>query len=144
MQRERASIPKVGLIIRSLDDYIEKRVKRDKRVRSLQEISKKPCEEFKTVNSILLTKYCSHHTEISTKDIVTLHVAGVVVIFLLVFFVVISIFGDIALGPSSLFTLVGLILQRPVKNPQRLWCVSVTLQLFLQKNNPATQPPVLG
>jgi hypothetical protein len=32
----------------------------------------KPFEEFKTVNSILLTKYCSHHTEISTKDIVTL------------------------------------------------------------------------
>jgi len=31
----------------------------------------KPFEEFKTVNSILLTKYCSHHTEISTKDIVT-------------------------------------------------------------------------
>ena len=40
-------------------------------MRSLQEISKKPFEEFKTVNSILLTKYCSHHTEISTKDIVT-------------------------------------------------------------------------
>jgi len=38
---------------------------------SLQEISKKPCEEFKIVNSILLTKYCSHRTEISTKDIVT-------------------------------------------------------------------------
>jgi hypothetical protein len=32
----------------------------------------KPFEEFKTVNSILLTKYCSHRTEISTKDIVTL------------------------------------------------------------------------
>jgi hypothetical protein len=28
--------------------------------------------EFKTVNSILLAKYCSHRTEISTKDIVTL------------------------------------------------------------------------
>ena len=40
-------------------------------MRSLQEISKKPCEEFKIVNSILLTKYCSHRTEISTKDIVT-------------------------------------------------------------------------
>jgi hypothetical protein len=40
MQRERASIPKVGLVIRSLDDYIEKREKRDKRVRSLQEIPK--------------------------------------------------------------------------------------------------------
>ncbi len=66
------AIPKVGLVIRSLDDLIEKRVKRDKRVRSLQEISKKLCEEFKTINSILLTKYCSHRTEISTKDIVTL------------------------------------------------------------------------
>ena len=32
----------------------------------------KPFGEFKTVNSILLTKYCSHRTEISTKDIVTL------------------------------------------------------------------------
>jgi hypothetical protein len=31
----------------------------------------KPFREFKTVNSILLTKYCSHRTEISTKDIVT-------------------------------------------------------------------------
>ena len=31
----------------------------------------KPFGEFKTVNSILLTKYCSHRTEISTKDIVT-------------------------------------------------------------------------
>ena len=60
MQRERASIPMVGLVIRSLDDSIEKRV------RSLEEISKKPCEEFKTINSILLTKYCSHRTEIST------------------------------------------------------------------------------
>ena len=30
-----------------------------------------PFGEFKTVNSILLTKYCSHRTEISTKDIVT-------------------------------------------------------------------------
>ncbi len=51
-----------------------KESKETKRVRSLQEISKKPCEEFKTVNSILLTKYCSHHTEISTttRDIVTL------------------------------------------------------------------------
>jgi hypothetical protein len=27
--------------------------------------------EFKTRNSVLLTKYCSHHTEISTKDILT-------------------------------------------------------------------------
>ncbi len=61
---------KVGLVIRSLDDVIEKRAKR---ARSLQqEISTKPCEEFKTVKSILLTKYCCHHTEISTKDIVTL------------------------------------------------------------------------
>jgi hypothetical protein len=32
----------------------------------------KPFGGFKTVNSILLTKYCSHRTEISTKDIVTL------------------------------------------------------------------------
>jgi hypothetical protein len=31
----------------------------------------KPFGGFKTVNSILLTKYCSHCTEISTKDIVT-------------------------------------------------------------------------
>ena len=31
----------------------------------------KPFGEFKTVNSILLTKYCSHSTEKSTKDIVT-------------------------------------------------------------------------
>ena len=71
MQRKRASILKVGLVFRSLDDKIEKRVKRDKRVRSLQEISTKPCEEFKTVNSISLTKYCSHRTEIFMKDIVT-------------------------------------------------------------------------
>jgi hypothetical protein len=52
-----------------------KESKETKRVRSLQEISKKPCEEFKTVNSILLTKYCSHHTEISTKDIVAVVMA---------------------------------------------------------------------
>ena len=32
----------------------------------------KPFREFKTVDSILLTKYCSHRTEISTKDIVIL------------------------------------------------------------------------
>ena len=37
MQREKASISKFGLVIRSLDDSIEKRVKR---VRSLQKISK--------------------------------------------------------------------------------------------------------
>jgi hypothetical protein len=46
--------------------------KKSKRVRSLEEISRKPFGEFKTINSILMTKYCSHHTEISTKDIVTL------------------------------------------------------------------------
>jgi hypothetical protein len=57
-------------VFRCLDR--EKSQKRQKRVRSLQEISKKLSEEFKTVNSILLTKYCSHRTEISTKDIVTL------------------------------------------------------------------------
>ena len=51
MQKERASILKVGLVIWSLDDWIEKRVS------SLEEISKKPFGEFKTVNSILLTKY---------------------------------------------------------------------------------------
>ncbi len=69
MQKEMASIPKVGLIIRSLDDQSwEKREKSEISGRDLQ----KPFGEFKTVNFILLTKYCSHHTEISTKDIVTL------------------------------------------------------------------------
>ena len=43
------------------------RIEWDLQERDLQ----KPFGEFKTVNSILLTKYCSHRTEISTKDIVT-------------------------------------------------------------------------
>jgi hypothetical protein len=47
-----------------------------KELRKESEISgrdlQKPFGEFKTINSILLTKYCSHRTEISTKDIVTL------------------------------------------------------------------------
>jgi hypothetical protein len=38
----------------------------------MEERSLKTFEEFETVNSILLTKYCSHRTEISTKDNVTL------------------------------------------------------------------------
>jgi hypothetical protein len=38
MQRKRASIPKVRLVIRSLDEKIKKR---DKRVRSLEERSPK-------------------------------------------------------------------------------------------------------
>ncbi len=44
---------------------------KSKIMRSEEEIPRKPFGEFKTINSILLTKYCSHHTEISTKDIVT-------------------------------------------------------------------------
>jgi len=48
---------------------------RSREEREKSEISgrdlRKPFWEFKTVNSILLTKYCSHRTEISTKDIVT-------------------------------------------------------------------------
>ena len=51
MQREMASIPKVGLVIRSLD--LSKREKSEISGRDLQ----KSFEEFKTVNSILLTKY---------------------------------------------------------------------------------------
>jgi hypothetical protein len=71
MQREMASIPKVGLVIRSLD--LSKREKSEISGRDLQ----KSFEEFKTVNSILLTKYCSHRTEISTKDVVT-HILSVI------------------------------------------------------------------
>jgi hypothetical protein len=53
-------------VFRRLDQ--EKREHSEISGRDLQ----KPFGEFKTVNSMLLTKYCSHHTEISTKDIVTL------------------------------------------------------------------------
>jgi hypothetical protein len=59
MQRGRASIRKVGLLgCFSLDKEKEK-----------SEISardlRKPAREFKTVNSIMMTKILSHHFEIS-------------------------------------------------------------------------------
>jgi hypothetical protein len=67
MQKERASIPKVGL---SGCLSLTKGSKKEKRKRS--KISamdlQKRVGEFKTVNSILLTNYCSHHTEISIME----------------------------------------------------------------------------
>ncbi len=60
---------RVGLLgCFSLDKEIRERKGWDLCARDLQ----KPFEEFKTINSILLTKHCTNHTEISTKDIVTL------------------------------------------------------------------------
>ena len=57
----------VGIQVFRLGSRKELRKEWDLWGRDLQ----KPFGEFKTVNSILLTKYCSHRTEISTKDIVT-------------------------------------------------------------------------
>jgi hypothetical protein len=54
MQRERASIPKVGLLVCfSLEQKKKKRENSEISGRDLQ----KPFWEFKTVNSIILTKY---------------------------------------------------------------------------------------
>jgi len=66
MHGERASIPKVGLL--GCISLVKERKKSEISARYLQ----KPFEEFKTSNPFLLTKCCSHHTEISTKDTLTL------------------------------------------------------------------------
>jgi hypothetical protein len=65
MQKERASIPKVWLSgCFSLTHKLRKEKRRSEvSARDLQKHS----GEFKTVNSILLTKYCSHHIEISVE-----------------------------------------------------------------------------
>jgi hypothetical protein len=55
LQRERASIPKVGLVIRSLDNFGLRKEKRRSEIsaRDLQ----KPFREFKTINSLQDNKY---------------------------------------------------------------------------------------
>ncbi len=62
---------------------------RSREEREKSEISgrdlQKPFGEFKTVNSILLTKYCSHRTEISTKDIVTRSICDLILTFCIFF-----------------------------------------------------------
>jgi hypothetical protein len=66
MQRGRASIPKVGLLgcfslVKERKKSLKKRSEISARARDLQ----KTVWEFKTINSILMTQYCSHHLEIS-------------------------------------------------------------------------------
>jgi len=65
---KRALIPKVGLLgCFSLVKVREKSQKSEISARDLQ----KPFEEFKTINSILLTKYCSQISSILSHSLMT-------------------------------------------------------------------------
>jgi hypothetical protein len=65
MQKERASIPKVGLL--GCFSLVKEKRRSEISRRDLQ----KPFGEFKTINSLQDEQMLSHHIEISIRDILT-------------------------------------------------------------------------